>query len=230
MNSAAARACRLHVEAENILEVGETVVAAEAEIIAEEAQHQREGQRLGDDRKINPGDAAAECEPAEHEGERARHEQHHEGGVGEMLESVPVDRQLGPIQEHHEVRQNRMRVDAARSDLAHQIHAHGIAAEREKCAVAERQNAAIAPDQVDRRAPTARSRDIFRTVRRSTTTDGTATSPARSRLSTGTSIADRRQDAPGTRSRRDRANGRTSAGDHASTARPFKANRPRGRF
>ena len=67
-----ARALRLHVEAENVLEVGQAVVAAEAEIVAEEAEHQREGQRLGDDREIDAGDAAAEREPAEHEGEQRR--------------------------------------------------------------------------------------------------------------------------------------------------------------
>ena len=144
------RARRLHVEAEDVLEVGEAVVAAEAEIVAEEAEHQRKGQRLGDDREIDAGDAAAEREPAEHEGEQARHEHDHERGIGEMLEAVPVDRQLRPVQEHHEVRQDRMRIDAARADLPHQIHAHGIAAEREERAVAERKDPAIAPDQVDR--------------------------------------------------------------------------------
>ena len=70
-----ARPLRLHVEAENVLEVGQPVVAAEAEIVAEEAEHERKGQRLGDDREIDAGDAAAKCEPAEHEGEHARH--HH---------------------------------------------------------------------------------------------------------------------------------------------------------
>src|SRR6516164_5260515 len=145
-----ARAWRLHVEAEDILEVGEAVVAAEAEIVAEEAEHQRKRHRLGDDREIDPGDAAPERKPPEHEGEQARDEQDHEGGVGEMLKAVPVDRQFRPVQEHHEVGQDRVRVDSARSDLPHQIHAHGVAAEREEGAVAERKNAAIAPDQVDR--------------------------------------------------------------------------------
>ena len=41
-------------------------------------------------------------------------------------------------------------IDAARADLAHQIHAHGVAAEREERAVAERQDAGIAPDQIER--------------------------------------------------------------------------------
>ena len=61
-------ACTL--KAENVLEVGQAVVAAEAEIIAEEPEHQREGHRLGDDREIDAGDAAAKREPAEHEGEQ----------------------------------------------------------------------------------------------------------------------------------------------------------------
>ena len=37
-----ARRRRLHVEAEDILEIGQAVVAAEAEIVAEEAEHQRD--------------------------------------------------------------------------------------------------------------------------------------------------------------------------------------------
>ena len=53
-----------------------------------------------------------------------------------------------------------MRVDAAGSDLPHQIHAHGIAAEREEGAVAERENAAIAPDQIDRQRE-QREAEIF---------------------------------------------------------------------
>ena len=155
-----ARFLRLHVEAQDILEVGQAVVAAEPEIVAEEAEHQREGQRLGDDRQIDAGDAAAEREPAEHEGQHAGHSHDHEERVGKVLEAVPEDRKLRPVQEHHEVRQDRVRVDAARADLPHQIHAHGVAAEREERAVAERENAGIAPDQVDRERQ-QRVADIF---------------------------------------------------------------------
>ena len=43
-----------------------------------------------------------------------------------------------------------MRIDAARPDLPHEVHAHGIAPEREERAVAERQNSAVAPDQIER--------------------------------------------------------------------------------
>ena len=35
-------------------------------------------------------------------------------------------------------------------DLAHQVHAHRVAAEREEDAVAEREDAGVAPDQVHR--------------------------------------------------------------------------------
>src|SRR5215475_7944854 len=52
----------LDVEAEYVLEVGEAVIAAKAKIVAEEAEHQREGERLGDDRQIDAGNAAAERE------------------------------------------------------------------------------------------------------------------------------------------------------------------------
>jgi len=41
------------------------------------------------------------------------------------------------VQEHHEVGENRHAIDAAAADLAHQVHAHGIAAERKEGAVAE---------------------------------------------------------------------------------------------
>jgi hypothetical protein len=41
-------------------------------------------------------------------------------------------------------------VHAPRADLPHQIHAHGVAAERKKSRVPQAQNAAVAPDQIDR--------------------------------------------------------------------------------
>ena len=54
-----ARGLGLHVEAEDVLEVGQAVIAAEAEIVAEEAEQQRIGHRLRDDREIDAGDAAS---------------------------------------------------------------------------------------------------------------------------------------------------------------------------
>ncbi len=43
-----------------------------------------------------------------------------------------------------------MAVDAPVADLAHQVHAHGVAAQGEESAVAEAENAAVAPHQVQR--------------------------------------------------------------------------------
>ena len=149
-NSAAFVDGGLKREAEQVLEIGQAVVAAEAEIVAEELLEQREGHRLGDDREIDAGDARAEREPAEGERQQAGNQHHHQHRVGEPVEAPPGDRQLLPVQEHHEVGQDRIGVDAARADLAHQIHAHRIAAEREERAMAERQNAAIAPDEIER--------------------------------------------------------------------------------
>jgi hypothetical protein len=80
---------RLHVEAEDVLEIGQPVVAAKAHVVAEEGEHQRKRQRLRDDREIDARHARAEREPAEHEGERARHQQHHQRGEPEMVEAVP---------------------------------------------------------------------------------------------------------------------------------------------
>ena len=65
----------LNVEAENVLEIGQAVIAAEAEIVAEERQQQRVGHRLCDDREIDAGDARTERQPAEAERQRQATEQ-----------------------------------------------------------------------------------------------------------------------------------------------------------
>ena len=54
--------------AQDALEIGESIVAAEARVVAEEQQHERVGERLRDDREIDALDPRAECEVAEHEG------------------------------------------------------------------------------------------------------------------------------------------------------------------
>src|SRR3984893_3324002 len=121
-----------------------------------------------------------------------------------------------------------MRVNSARSDLPHQIHAHGIAAERKEGAVAERKNAAIAPDQVDRQRQYRKAkifseqrheigRQIKRRGRRHEEVEYRRENPDR-----------RQRSKEGERAAVERA--RDEACDHASTARPFKANMPRGRF
>ena len=102
-----ARRVGLHVEAENVLEIGQAVVAAEAHVVAEEGEQQRVGHRLGDDRQIDAGDAAAEGEPAEDEGEQPGHQHHHQRREPELVEAVPEPGQFLPVQEHHEVGQDR---------------------------------------------------------------------------------------------------------------------------
>ncbi len=41
-------------------------------------------------------------------------------------------------------------IHAPRADLPHQIHAHGVAAQRKKGRMPQAQNAAVTPDQIDR--------------------------------------------------------------------------------
>ena len=204
-NSAARVRRRLHVEAENVLEIGQSVVAAEAEIVAEEAEHQRKRQCLSNDREIHAGDAAAECEPAEHESQHARHEQHHESRIGEMLKSVPVDRQFRPVQEHHEIGQYRMRVDAARSRSA----ASDTCPWRSRRARRTRRDRAKGCRNIPRSgrspAPAARSTDICRTARRNRSEMCKADVGGTTRLRSGTSNADCRERGEKARSRRDRA-------------------------
>src|SRR5712671_1375625 len=132
-----------------------------------------------------------------------------------------------PVQEHHEIRQNRVGVDAAGADLAHQVHAHGVAAKREEGAVAERKNSAITPDQVDRKREQCVA-GVF--------------SPQRNQVGRHVERRFRRQREVESRHRHrqsedDENEGPKAAveassktGRHASTARPLSANSPRGRF
>src|SRR5262249_22746875 len=181
-----------------------------------------------DDREIDTGDAAAEREPAEHEGKHSRDQHDHDERIGEMLETVPVDRQLGPVQEHHEIGPYRIGVDAAGTDLPHQIHAHGVAAEREEGTVAKREDAAIAPDQIDRKCQD-RVADVLAEQR-----DEIARQMEGRRIR-HEQIEQRHQDRNGGEQRQENGGAAVERagereGAHASTARPLRANSPRGRF
>ena len=215
----------LQREAEQFLEVGQAVIAAEPHVVAKEGQQQRIGHRLGDDRQIDAGDAAAEGEIAEDEGEDAGGQHDHQRGEPELVEAVPVPGQLLPVQEHHEVRQHRVAIDPARADLAHQIHAHGVAAEGEEGAMAERQDADIAPDQIEGERQ-ERVADIFAEERHRI---GRHMQRMAGRQP---EIGQRHED----RRRQDHGDEDEDAGteeareNHASTNLPFWANRPRGRF
>src|SRR6202034_4143251 len=145
-----------------------------------------------------------------------------------MLEAVPGIRQLFPIQKHHEIRQNRIGIDAAGADLTHQIHTHGIAAEREERALAERKNAAIAPDQIDRQSED-RVTEIFSEQCHQIGGD-VEVGGLRHR-----EIEHRHGDRNGRQRDQENSRGAVERSDedmrvHASTALPLSANRPRGRF
>ena len=157
-----ARRVGLHVEAENILEIGQAVVAAETHVVAEEGEQQRIGHRLGDDRQIDAGDAAAEGEPAEHEGEQPRHQHHHQGGEPELVEAVPEPGQFLPVEEHHEVGQHRdcRRRRARRSGASDTCPSHSRRARRTRRGQAR--GCRNSPRRDRARAPAARSRDICR--------------------------------------------------------------------
>ena len=139
----------MQVEAQQILEVGQAVVAAETHVVAEEGQHQGEGHGLGDDREIDPGDPRAEGQPPEDEGQYPRHDQHHEGGEGEIIKTVPVPGKFLPVQEDHEIWQYGVAVNASLADLTHHVHAHDVTAKSEESSVTKAEDSTKSPDQID---------------------------------------------------------------------------------
>ncbi len=121
-----------------------------------------------------------------------------------------------------------MCIDAARADLAHQVHAHCVAAEREEGAVAEREDAAIAPDEVEGEGEQRVAQVLAPQCHR-----GGAEMECRSRRHG--EVQDGNDD-DGRRQQRQEDDAAMVGGfdeasrDHASTARPLSANNPRGRF
>ena len=92
--------------AEDVLEVGQAVIAAEPHVVAEEGQQQRVGQRLGDDRQIDAGDRGCGTRsqpktPASNAGTRSAISDRE----AEQLEAVPIPGQVLPAEKHHEIRQ-----------------------------------------------------------------------------------------------------------------------------
>src|SRR5437868_5440132 len=67
-----------------------------------------------------------------------------------MVEPVPEPGQFLVVQKHHEIGKDRIGVNAPIPDLAHQIHAHDIAAERKERGMTQRQDADITPHQIER--------------------------------------------------------------------------------
>src|SRR6185295_3219698 len=107
-------------------------------------------------------------------------------------------------------------------------HAHRVAAEREERAVAEREDAAIAPDQIDRERED-RVADIFAPQRHQVGWHVPGRGWRQQQIEQRHRHADRDQ-------HQDERNGaaveRTDQRRtrHTSTARPLRANSPRGRF
>ena len=100
------------------------------------------GQSLRNDGEIHALNAVFEDKIADQAGNDSRHDKQHNDRTRKGLERLPDHRQLGQSADMHEIR------DAAAGRLQFQVHRHRIAAEGEIQAVAERQNAGIAPDEV----------------------------------------------------------------------------------
>ena len=79
--------------------------------------------------------------------------------VPEMLRERPVPGIGLPVEEHHEVGQVAL-VLALAADHAHEVHAEGVAAEREEHAVPEAQDPGVAPDQIHRQRHHAVAHDL----------------------------------------------------------------------
>src|SRR5262249_37608634 len=112
---------------------------------------------------------------------------------------------------------------------AHQVHAHGVAAEREERAVAERQDAGVTPDQVDRERQ-QRVADVLAEQRDEIGRD------VERRRRRHRQIENRNDDREGREQHQEDARaavddaGQRKGAHHASTALPLSANMPRGRF
>src|SRR5487761_53739 len=128
---------------------------------------------------------------------------------------------MGPADEHHEIGQCRVGVDAASADLAHQIHAHRITAEREKGGVAEGQDAGVTPHQIDRESEN-RVAQIFA---------GNRNDEVRhmQRAHRGNQQVHRREHCSATKHTAQRRDVSAVEPHYASAARPFSGNSPCGR-
>ena len=134
--------------------------------------------------------------------------------------------------------------DAVAADLAHQVHAHRVAAEREEQAVAERQDAGVAPDQVHRQRDDRVAHDLADQRARRSRETCSALSAGTTRFSSGhdaraARAQRRRRAAQPLRGSSARAAARRRRVQRTSSAcassclrplRPFSANRPCGRF
>jgi hypothetical protein len=122
-------------------------------------QHRRVGQRLRDDREIDALDARTEGEVTEDKSDQRRDDEDQQRHPEKAVATGPEPRQFLPVKEDHEIRQIAL-VAAIAPDLAHQVHAEGVAAQGEEQPMAERENAAVAPDQVHRHSDNRVAEDL----------------------------------------------------------------------
>ena len=101
----------IHIVADNELEVGESIVAAEGEVVPEKHQRGGVGEGLAEDGEIDSFDARAEGEPTEDVGDQRGDDDDHQRGEPEELEGNPMGRQAAgfgeafdEFEEDHEVR------------------------------------------------------------------------------------------------------------------------------
>ena len=235
-------------KAEDALEIGETVVAAETGVVAEKQQHEGKGQRLGDDREIDALDARTEREPAEHERQQPRDQQHLEHGQDEILGTGPVPGELLPVEEYHVIGKMAL-VLSLGANFAHQVHAHGVATEREEQAVTQRQDAGVTPDKIQgqrhhrvahefseqQQVVVGHVQRVVRRYHQPQQRDGDEHDgrehphgdPATSAIQPGQVRSDRTHNMS---SRTERSEAELGFMDQLSAARPFIANSPCGRF
>ena len=132
---------------EQTLKIGQAVVPAESRVVAEEQQHQRVGHGLGNDGEIDPSNPRAKGKKPKDIGQYSRDEERHPQGKPKVAEPIPVPREFLPIEKDHEVGQFAP-IDPLRPNGPHQVHPHGIAAQRKEHAVSQAENAGISPDQI----------------------------------------------------------------------------------
>ena len=102
---------------------------------------------MRDDGEVHALDTRAKREVTKHPSQHPGHQHDHQQRGQKAVAEGPMPRQGFPVKEHHEIGQVAF-VVAIGANLAHQVHAHHIAAERKKQTVAERQDAGVAPDQI----------------------------------------------------------------------------------
>ncbi len=111
-------------------------------------ENQRDG--LGHDGKINVADPSFEQGHTDDKRQQHRHRDHRKQGKGEAVKGHPQPRQLGDLVPVHEVRNAGRGLDFGAGRVRGfelEEHRHAIAADPKKHALAQAEDAAVAPTQ-----------------------------------------------------------------------------------